>query len=142
MRWATRAGIHIDRAASAWLISSYIDPDAEFVYVDDPDDVPDDATSFDMRGAELGHVGADVTFETILRRYELTDPVLWQIAEIIHEADVADERFDAPEGAGFDLIVRALGIDHTDEEVRAIVATMLTSMYGHLRERLLAERSG
>ena len=46
MKWATRAGIHVDRAASAWLISTYIDPDAEFVYVDDPDDVPADATAF------------------------------------------------------------------------------------------------
>ena len=50
MRWATRAGCHVDRAACAWLIRRFIDADAEFVFVDDPDEVPADATPFDMRG--------------------------------------------------------------------------------------------
>ena len=78
MRWATRAGVHIDRAACAWLIRRQLDPDAEFVFVTDPDDVPDDATPFDMRGVDLGHHGTDCSFETILRRHDLTDPVLWR----------------------------------------------------------------
>lgn len=133
MKWATRSGIHIDRAASAWLISTYVDPDAIFIYVDDPDDVPADATPFDIIGCDLSHHGNDVTFETILRRYDLADPVLWQIAEIIHEADVEDERFDAPEAPGFDVIVRALGQDHDDESVRAITATILNSFESYLR---------
>ena len=136
MKWATRAGIHVDRAASAWLISTYIDPDAEFVYVDDPDDVPHDATAFDMVGCDLSHHGNDVTFETILRRHDLTDPVLWRIAEIVHEADVEDDRFDAPEAPGLDTIIRALGRDHDDEGVPAITATILTSLELHLRAGL------
>ena len=53
MRWATRAGVHIDRAACAWLIRQYVDRDAEFVFVTDPDEVPADATPFDMRGVAL-----------------------------------------------------------------------------------------
>lgn len=137
MKWATRAKIHIDRAASAWLISTHIDPDAEFVYVEDPDDVPPDATAFDMIGCDLTHHGDDVTFETILRRYELDDPILWQIAEIVHEADVADDRFDAPEAPGIERIVRALGANHDDEGVRTITATILTSLELHLREDAL-----
>ena len=52
MRWATRAGVHIDRAACAWLIRRYVDSDAEFVFVTDPDQVPADAIPFDMRGVE------------------------------------------------------------------------------------------
>ena len=100
MRWATRAGVHIDRAACAWLIRRFLDPDAEFVFVADPAEVPADATPFDMRGVDLGHHGGDCSFETILRRYELTDPVLWRIAEIVHEADLDDDRFDAPEAPG------------------------------------------
>ena len=76
MRWATRAHCHVDRAACAWLIRRFIDPDAEFVFVDDPDEVPADATPFDMRGVELSHHGGDCSFETFLRRYELDDPVL------------------------------------------------------------------
>jgi len=140
MKWATRPRIHVDRAATAWLITTYIDPAAEFVYVDDPADVPADATSFDMRGAELTHVGVDVTFETVLRRYNLDDPVLWRIGEIVHQADVEDDRFDAPEAAGLDTIVRALGIDHDDEQVRALTAEILTSLEQHLRAEALGHQ--
>ena len=53
MRWATRRNCHVDRAACAWLIRRFLDPEAEFVFVDDQDEVPADATAFDMRGAEL-----------------------------------------------------------------------------------------
>ena len=102
MRWATRADMHIDRAACAWLIRRVVDADAEFVFVADPAEVPADATAFDMRGVELSHHGGDCSFETILRRYEITDPVLWRIAEIVHEADLDDERYDAPEAPGVD----------------------------------------
>ena len=137
MRWATRAGIHVDRAASAWLISSYVDADAEFLYVDDLEDVPDDATPFDMVGCDLTHHGDDVTFETILRRYDLADPVLWRLAEIVHQADVEDDRFDAPEAAGLDTIIRALGIDHDDEAVRTTTATIFTSLEIYLRRETL-----
>lgn len=135
MKWATRRGIHIDRAASAWLISAYVDPKAEFVYVDDPDDVPADATPFDMVGCELSHHGKHVTFETILDRYNLDDPILWRIGEIVHEADVEDDLYDAPEAPGFDVLVRALGQDHGDEEVRAITATVFTSLENYLRQQ-------
>jgi hypothetical protein len=51
VRWATRAGVHIDRAACAWLLRRFIDPDAQFLFVGDPDEVPADATPFDMRGS-------------------------------------------------------------------------------------------
>ncbi len=64
MRWATRKHCHVDRAACAWLIRRFLDPEAEFVFVDDPDEVPADATPFDMRGAELSHHGGDCSFET------------------------------------------------------------------------------
>ncbi|MFH9002272.1 chromate resistance protein ChrB domain-containing protein [Streptomyces afghaniensis] len=64
----------------------HVDKEAGFVFVTDPAQVPEGATPFDMRGVELGHHGGDCSFETILRRYELTDPVLWKLAEIVHEA--------------------------------------------------------
>ena len=105
MKWATARRLHVDRAACAWLIRRFVDPEAEFVFVDDPDEVPADATPFDMRGVELSHHGGDCTFETILRRYELDDPVLWDLARIVHEADLADERYDAPEAPGLDVLL-------------------------------------
>jgi hypothetical protein len=98
MRWATRAGCHVDRAACAWLIRRFVDPEPAFVFVDDPDEVPEDATPFDMRGAELSHHDGDCSFETFLRRFELDDPALWELARVVHEADLHDERYDAPEG--------------------------------------------
>src|SRR5437588_5831314 len=87
MRWATRRHCHVDRAACAWLVRRFLDPDAEFVFVDDPGEVPADATPFDMRGVELSHHDGDCSFETFLRRYELADPVLWEMAKVVHEAD-------------------------------------------------------
>ena len=84
MKWVTRSGCHVDRAGCAWLIRRFVDPDAVFAFVDDPDEVPDDATPFDMRGVDLTHHGEDCTFETILRRYDLDDPALWDVARIVH----------------------------------------------------------
>lgn len=76
MRWVTRSRCHIDGSACAWLIRAFIDHDAEFVFVSDLTEAPNDATPFNIRGAELSHHEGDCTFETILRRYDLTDPVL------------------------------------------------------------------
>lgn len=140
MRWATRASVHVDRAACAWLIRRFIDADSVFVFVDDPDEVPADATAFDMRGVELSHHEGDCSFETILRRYELTDPVLWDLARIVHEADLADERYDAPEAAGLDVICRGLSMVADDEQVLAITGPVYDGLYEHRRRALLLGR--
>ena len=137
MRWATRAGIHVDRAASAWLIAAFIDPDATFLYIDDGAEVPDDATPFDMVGAALSHVGPDVTFETILRVHGIADPVLWRIGQIVHQSDLGDDRYDAPEADGLDVIIRALGSVHDDESVQRLCATLFDALHHHLRTQAL-----
>src|SRR5947209_4568164 len=124
MRWATRAGVHVDRAACAWLIRRFIDPDAAFVFVDDSAEVPLGTTAFDMRGVELSHHGGDCSFETILHRYDLADPVLWDVARIVHEADLADDRFDAPEAIGIDVVCRGLSMVRADEEILAVTGAM------------------
>ena len=133
MKWATRAHMHIDRAACAWLIRRLVDPGAEFVFVSDPADVPADATAFDMRGVELSHHGGDCSFETILRRYEITDPVLWRIAEIVHEADLDDERFDAPEAPGLDVVCRGLSMICDDETLLAQTGPLFDGLYEYYR---------
>lgn len=140
MRWATRPGVHIDRAACAWLIRRSIDPNAVFVFVADPDHVPEDATAFDMPGVELSHHGADCTFETMLRRYDLTDPVLWRLAALVHEADLDDDRFDAPEAPGFDLALRALSMVEPDERVLALTRPLFDGTYEFFRRELLLGR--
>ncbi|MFE9883002.1 chromate resistance protein ChrB domain-containing protein [Streptomyces sp. NPDC005784] len=134
MKWATRAGIHIDRAACAWLIGRFIDPEAEFVFVTDPAQVPADATPFDMRGAELGHHHGDCSFETILRVHRLTDdPALVRIAQIVHEADIDDERFHAPEAPGLDVALRGLSMTGDDVHTMAVANPVFEGLYEYYR---------
>ena len=140
MRWGTRARCHVDRAACAWLIRRFIDSEAEFVFVDDPDDLPDGVTPFDIRGAELSHHGGDCSFETFLRRYELDDPVLWDLARVVHEADLGDERFDAPEAPGLDVLVRGLSLVAEDGELLEITARLFDGLYEHRKRAILLGR--
>jgi hypothetical protein len=135
MRWATRPGVHVDRAASAWLIRRFIDPEAEFVLVEDPDDLPADAIPFDMVGVDLTHHGQNVTFETILERHNIDDPVLDLLGQIIHEADVADDLYDAPEAAGLDSIIRGLSLIETDPEVIALSGRLFDGLYAWLQRK-------
>lgn len=140
MKWATRQGVHIDRAACAWLIRRFVDPDAQFVFVADPADVPADATPFDMPGVDLSHHGSDCTFETVLRRHDLTDPVLWRVAALVHEADLDDDRFDAPEAAGFDLALRGLSMVTSDDHVLELTGPLFDGAYEFFRRQLMLGR--
>ena len=137
MKWATRSGIHIDRASSAWLIKRFIDAEAEFAFVDGPDAIPDGTTPFDMRGVEYGHHGDDCTFETLLRRHDLLDPTLWRIAAIVHEADLEDDRYDAPEAAGLDVVLRGLSMTTDDEAILALTGPLFDGLYEYFQRSLL-----
>ncbi len=140
MRWATRKNCHVDRAACAWLIRRFIDSEAEFVFVDDPAEVPVDATPFDMRGVELGHHEGGCSFETFLRRYELDDPVLWEIAKVVHEADLADERYDAPEAPGLDVLLRGLSMTLEDEQLLTSATPLFDGLYEFKKRAILLGR--
>jgi hypothetical protein len=142
MKWATRAGVHVDRAACAWLIRRFADPAAQFVFVDDPADVPADATAFDMRGVALSHHQGRCTFETALLQFELiSDPALEEIGRIVHEADLGDERFDAPAAAGLDVLIRGLTlINDTDEATLTVTDRLFDGLYEQIRQHLLSGR--
>ena len=131
MRWATRRGCHVDRASCAWLIRRFIDPAAEFVFVDDPDEVPADATAFDIPGVALSHHHGDCSFETFLRVHELADPALQEIGRIVHEADLADERYDAPEARGLDVMIRGLSMTLDDEGVIEVTGPLFDGLYAY-----------
>jgi hypothetical protein len=133
-RWVTRPRPHVDRIASAWLIKRFVDPDAEFLFAA-PEAFPPDAVPFDAPGVDLGHHGADCTFETLLRRSGLRDPRLQAIAEIVHEADLRDDRFHRPEARGIDLAMRALLAGLADDHaVLAHGLTWFDGLYRHLEE--------
>jgi hypothetical protein len=140
MRWATRASVHIDRAACAWLIRRFLDQQADFVFVGDPADVPRDAIPFDMPGVDLSHHGGDCTFETILRRHDLADPVLWRMAQIVHEADLDDERYQAPEAAGLDVVLRGLSMVCDDAQVLTLSGPIFDGIYEYYRRAALLGR--
>lgn len=103
--WITRPRPGIDRVSSAWLIQRFIDPNARFVFGADPQQVPN-SIPFDMFVAEgFGHRGDDCTFETLCKEFSIRDPKVRSIAQIIHDADLGDEKFGRSEGAGLDCVL-------------------------------------
>jgi hypothetical protein len=133
MIWATRSGCHVDRASCAWLIRRFIDPQATFLFVEETEDVPGTAIAFDIPGAELSHHGQNCTFETMLERYALTDPALQDVGRIVHEADLADERYDAPEAAGLDVIIRGMSMVSSDDEMLDASVRVFDGLYEYRR---------
>jgi hypothetical protein len=117
-RWVTRRNLHIDRLASAWLISQFIDQRPRFFFVGD-DETIDGAIRFDMFGAEFTHQGEDCTFETLLKRFGLTDiPGLRELAQIVHDIDLKDDKFNRLEAAGLNAIINGLSeILHDDRKL-------------------------
>lgn len=142
MKWATRPGVHVDRAACAWLIRRFIDPGAEFVFPADPVAVPAGATPFDMRGVALGHHQGRCSFETALTAFGLTtDPALEEIGRIVHEADLADDRYDAPAAAGLDALIRGLTLTgNSDHDTLTVTDRLFDGLYEYTRRQLISGR--
>ena len=99
MRWVTREKIKVDRVACPWLIRKFIDKDAEFVFLPDNTnwEAIQDGIVFDVPNCELGHHGEDVSFDSILKKYRLSEPGLLLLADIVR---AADSRPTAPHPAG------------------------------------------
>jgi hypothetical protein len=93
-----------------------------------------------MRRVELSHHGDNCSFETMLEYFGLTDPVLFDVARIVHEADLADDRFDAPEAPGLDVLCRGLSMVRDDEAVLAVTAVVFDGLYEYRRRALLLGR--
>ncbi|MGA9994449.1 MAG: chromate resistance protein ChrB domain-containing protein [Pyrinomonadaceae bacterium] len=107
-RWVTRRNLHIDRLASAWLIKHFIDRRPRFHFVADGENVLG-AIPFDMYGAEFTHHGEDCTFETLIKRFALDgDTSLREMAEIVHDIDLKDDKFHRLEAAGLNATVLGL----------------------------------
>jgi len=134
VKWSTRAGCHVDRSACAWLIRRFIDAEAEFLFVDDPDDIPADAIAFDIRGAELSHHNGNCSFETFLAHYGLDDPALRAVGRLVHEADLGDDRYDAPEAPGLETIIRGLAASRTDLELFEATSPIFDGLYAINRD--------
>jgi hypothetical protein len=106
----------VDRTACVWLIRRFVDPQAAFAFFGDPAEAPEGAELFDVVGARHSHRGEDCSFETFLKEYELEDLVLQEIAEIVHDADLMDEKYGRPESEGLDAIVRGMQLALPDDQ--------------------------
>lgn len=120
MLWLTRSHVHVDRVACPWLITRFVDNDAEFLFVpkNQIDDVASEtgAIPFDAPGVELGHHEGRCSFESILLKYGLTDPALQRLAQIVHAADVAEDIDADPIARGLEAIATGYSLRYPDDE--------------------------
>ncbi len=117
--WVTRAGVQVDRIASAWLIRRFVDPEARFKFVGGHAYRPAKGElRFDMFEAEFTHEGERCTFEVLARRFGLKDKALGRVAEIVHDIDLKDGRFARPEAAGLERLLAGIALRHKDDEAR------------------------
>ena len=104
--WVTRPRPGVDRVTSAWLIRKFVDPKARFAFSSE-DQKPAGAVPFDMyEGDGFGHRGEDCTFETLQKQFRVRDPKVLVMAQIVHDADLLDDKFGRKEGFGLDEIMK------------------------------------
>lgn len=135
--WVTRREVHIDRMASAWLIRRFIDPQARFLFVPARGYRPGPGElRFDMFEAEFTHEGDRCTFEVLIERARLADPALRQIAEIVHDIDFKDAKYDRPEAPGIGQLVAGIVAAHAADEDRIERAcTVFDDLLAYFRRR-------
>ena len=128
----------MDRTACIWLIRRFVDPEAAFSFFGDPAEAPEGAELFDVVGAKLSHRGEDCSFETFLKEYELEDRMLHEIAEIVHDADLMDEKYGRPESEGLDAIVRGMQLSLPDDATLVSLTDVLyDGLYAYLQREAL-----
>jgi hypothetical protein len=132
-RWITRPRPGIDRVSSAWLIRRFIDPKAHFVFAKESSADPD-AVPFDMFSDEgFGHRGEDCTFETLYKQFAIRDGRVKRIAQIIHDADLGDEKFGRFEGQGLDKVLNGWAKqDLPDDELLQRGMELIEGLYESL----------
>jgi len=119
MKWITRDKIKVDRVACPWLIRNFVDPEAEFVFLPHQTEwgKMDNGTVFDVPNCELGHHGEDVSFNSILKKYNLTEPALLLLGEIVRAAD-SHPTNPHPAGEGLRWIAGGFGaLGLSDHEI-------------------------
>jgi len=139
MKWITREKVKVDRVACPWLIRKFVDPEAEFFFVPAPEVAQRakklGATPFDIEGCELGHHDEDVSFNSILKKYRLTDPALVLLGEIVRAAD-SHPAHPHPAGEGLRWVAfgfSALG--WSDHEILERESVVYDALYAECRRR-------
>lgn len=114
--WVTRPRPGVDRMSSAWLVRRFVDPKASFAFVTDAKSAPAEAVPFDMYGTGFGHEGDRCTFETLAARFRIDDTAVARLGEVVHNLDLKDGKYPAPEavtlGAAIDGLQMSCSDDH------------------------------
>ena len=137
MKWITRSGVKVDRVACPWLIRKFIDAEAEFIFLPPATDwaALKEGIVYDVPNCELGHHGEDVSFDSILKKYQLTDPALRLLAEIVRAADSHPSN-PHPAGEGLRWVAHgfsALGL--SDHEILAREFVVYDALYAECQSR-------
>jgi hypothetical protein len=120
MKWVTRSHVHVDRVACPWLITRFIDNEAEFLFVPSSqiEQVVKEtgAIAFDAPGVELGHKDGRCSFESIILKYGLKEPGLLRLAKIVHSADVSEDIDKEPIARGLEAIASGFSLRFPADE--------------------------
>ena len=143
MKWITRKDIKVDRVACPWLIKKFVDPQADFLFVEEKDllseskresAIPFDAPKIDA--IKLNHRGPRCTFEAIIEDHSISDPAVQRLGLIVRAADVRGQEDAAPEGVGVRSIAQgfaALGL--SDEERLARQLPVYDALYAYVQSK-------
>ena len=133
--WLTRPRPEIDRVGSAWLISKFIDRKPKFVFASSANAVAN-AIPFDMLDAQFSHHGNNCTFETLIKRFAITDKAIAKIGEMVHDADLDDAKFQRVEAIGIDRILKGWAKEGLpDEEILRRGFECFDALYAFLQKR-------
>ena len=128
--WVTRPRPGVDRMASAWLIRRFIDRQARFGFAVDREVVPDNGVPFDMFGVEFSHQGEGCSFETLCSVFGIDGPALSRIAAIVHDLDLKDGKFGAPECSTVSAMIEGLQLAYQhDDALLEHGMTLFDSLY-------------
>ena len=136
--WVTRKGIHVDRMATAWVVRRFIDPGARIKFVPAKGYIPlADEVRFDMFEAEFTHEADCCSMEVLLARTGLRDPGLVRIAEIVHDIDLKDAKFQREETSGIARLIDGIAMSQKDDDARLTRASALfDDLYENFRRKL------
>ena len=134
MKWVTWENVGVDRMACAWLIMRFIDSEAEFVFVSPGMKPPsNEGQPFDIPGVRLSHHRGHCSFHAFLREYDLKDPALHRIAQIVDEADTVQDVCLEPAAFGLDMICRGLRITAGGDDIALERGTLIyDALYAHI----------
>jgi hypothetical protein len=143
MKWVTREHVHVDRTACPWLIKRFIDPNAEFIFVpvEKIQEVAykEKAIPYDAPGVELGHHGDKCSFDAIVEKYDINNPVILELAKIIRSADT--DKPDASEAPGLDAVMTGISMAAKDDHEAILeAAPVYDALYAFCKLKLAREK--